>query len=212
MLHSIPNFPSLKLPWDCAQLVSFLRAEAVPVFLTCLFIHSFNHYLMSTYPVPDPSQCYGENNNHLPLHSRVYCSTAGLQVELKFHISPSGFQAEWVMNLGHIPLPAEIRRFQRTSQTMEGCLQLLPASHPLKFHWPEEVTGPNSIWMREGGIFHLGIERERTNIFWTTRNYTARVGGRHTGRDVQVCSFLWSRDREIVTGPVCGVEDVKDIL
>ena len=32
----------------------------MPVFLTCLFIHSFNHYFMSTYPVPDPSQCYGD--------------------------------------------------------------------------------------------------------------------------------------------------------
>ena len=30
----------------------------MPVFLTYLFIHSFNYYLMSTYPVPDPSQCY----------------------------------------------------------------------------------------------------------------------------------------------------------
>lgn len=26
------------------------------------------------------------------------------------------------------------------------------------------------------------------------RNYTARVGGRHIGRDVQVCSFLLPRD------------------
>ena len=34
------------------------------------------------------------------------------------------------------------------------------------------------------------------------RNYTARVGGRHTGWDVQVCGFLLPRDRGIVTGPV----------
>lgn len=65
-----------------------------------------------------------------------------------------GFFSSWTQVMGHVLLLAEIRRFQRPSQTMEGCSQLLLASHPLKFHWPKEITWPSSISMRQGRIFY----------------------------------------------------------
>lgn len=59
LFTKLPFTAHLPSPRHTAQLVCFLRAEAVPVFFIHLFVHPFYKYLLSTYYKPDLSECFG---------------------------------------------------------------------------------------------------------------------------------------------------------